>query len=424
MIDYPAGVQTSFKLATATWQNCSTQYVSNNTALIYLPKDYYTSGDKTYPTIMFCHGVGEKGDNVEILRNQGLPKVLQSGPVYGKDKQGNKVEFIVISIQNETWSASPGQNSTGLQCLINQGLRVDTNRVYVTGLSAGGQNSHGTMEDYPRIFAACISMSPANAVSDQEVSIYEDHYIWFIQGTSDTTVSPGNAYTSVDKINKLYPGHARLTKFNGGHCCWPTYYSPEWRDVDGLSIYDWLLQYSFDIDSLASTTTTTSTTLKPSTTTTTTTTIPVYTTTTTTVEPTKLVQPTGIITGGEKFGPGVVTLTLPDNSITLDGSGSTGTIDNYVWGILGSSPSHAATTVKKGDKMEVTDLKEGTYIFFLTVESAQVGWPSSDKLTVYVKPNDKVIKTVTVEFKDDSNISYDNVESISLKLSDGSTKQV
>src|SRR5690606_26227165 len=150
---------------------------------------------KDYPVIMFCHGVGEKGTDINKVRGQGLPKVIeQKGAIYGKDNNGNRVDFIVISIQNETWSASPGQNYVGLNCLIGQGLRVDKSRIYGTGLSAGGQDSHSTIETYPETFAACVSMSPASEVPNDKVITYKDRYIWFIQRTSDTTVSPSFAY--------------------------------------------------------------------------------------------------------------------------------------------------------------------------------------------------------------------------------------
>ena len=57
--------------------------------LLYLPKDYDPHRKEGYPTILFLHGAGERGDNVEVLTMWGPPKIA-------KEKG---LPFIVISPQ-------------------------------------------------------------------------------------------------------------------------------------------------------------------------------------------------------------------------------------------------------------------------------------------------------------------------------------
>src|SRR5690348_16193153 len=68
-------------------------------AYLYLPWDYNSSG-KSYPLIIFCHGLGEAGNKggLSIMLNQGLPGVINKGEVpYSSTKPGDTTRFIVLS---------------------------------------------------------------------------------------------------------------------------------------------------------------------------------------------------------------------------------------------------------------------------------------------------------------------------------------
>ncbi len=82
-----------------------------------------------------------------------------------------------------------------------------------------------------------------------------------------------------------------------------------------------------------------------------------------------------------------ITITLPTNTATLDGSGSTaasgGTISAYSWKEV-SGPSNAP--VAGAAKVSLTDLVKGTYVFALTVTDSR-GKTDADSVTVTVKGN-------------------------------------
>ncbi|HLA60129.1 MAG TPA: DUF4082 domain-containing protein [Puia sp.] len=75
------------------------------------------------------------------------------------------------------------------------------------------------------------------------------------------------------------------------------------------------------------------------------------------------------------------TITLPTSTVTLDGSGSTGTISSYAWSLI-SGPNTPAITTPATAKTTVTGLIQGTYIFQLALN----GTASIAKDTVIVNP--------------------------------------
>ena len=56
--------------------------------LIYLPKDY--DQKESWPVMLFLHGAGERGDNLDIVKKHGPPKLIDGGKQF---------PFIVVSPQ-------------------------------------------------------------------------------------------------------------------------------------------------------------------------------------------------------------------------------------------------------------------------------------------------------------------------------------
>jgi hypothetical protein len=82
------------------------------------------------------------------------------------------------------------------------------------------------------------------------------------------------------------------------------------------------------------------------------------------------------------------TITLPKNSVTVDGSSSRdqdngGLISTYLW-TQGSGPSTALITTPSNAISSITGLQTGVYVFKLTVTDSS-GAPGTDSLTVIVK---------------------------------------
>jgi predicted peptidase len=90
--------------------------------LLSLPEGYEADTAKKWPLLVFLHGSGERGDNLELLNKHGPPKLIAAG---------KKFEAIVVSPQvpdKNIW------NAHGVKALIDdlaKKQRVDTSRIYL-----------------------------------------------------------------------------------------------------------------------------------------------------------------------------------------------------------------------------------------------------------------------------------------------------
>src|SRR6478609_4681353 len=59
--------------------------------LLYLPKDYGKEADKKWPLILFLHGSGESGSDIEKVKVHGPPKLVAAGKEF---------PFVIVSPQS------------------------------------------------------------------------------------------------------------------------------------------------------------------------------------------------------------------------------------------------------------------------------------------------------------------------------------
>ena len=129
---------------------------------VWLPEGYSESG-KAWPAILFLHGSGERGSDLSFLARNGPPHVAAT----------RGLPFVVIAPQlpaGETWSAD------ALLALLDRlqgALRIDTTRVYLTGLSMGGYGTWSVGLKNPQRFAAITAADALDEVL-YEINLVED----------------------------------------------------------------------------------------------------------------------------------------------------------------------------------------------------------------------------------------------------------
>jgi predicted peptidase len=189
--------------------------------LLYLPKDYDTQ--ESWPLVLFLHGSGERGDDIELVKMHGPPKLIAGGKEF---------PFIVVSPQcPKTQSWEPIQ-LTALLDELTQKYKVDKDRIYVTGLSMGGFATWELAAFTPDRFAAIAPICGGGEV--YWTRRFKHVPTWAFHGAKDTGVPLERTQEMIDALIK-HGATPKLTVYpEAGHDSWTeTYNNPEF--------YDWLL---------------------------------------------------------------------------------------------------------------------------------------------------------------------------------------
>lgn len=204
-------------------QQVKEKFVIEQEYLKYLPEDYNDDLGKKWPLLIFLHGAGERGTDIEKIKVHGPPMLIE---------QGKNFPFIVISPQAKT-----GWDEDFLYQMIKDFIaknRVDNNRIYLTGLSMGGYGTWKLAQKYPNMFAAiapiCGGGNPKDAWKLRHMPI------WCFHGKLDQVV-PLSA--SENMINALKPINPNV-KFT----IYPEIYHDSWKPAyDNPELYKWFLKH-------------------------------------------------------------------------------------------------------------------------------------------------------------------------------------
>jgi predicted peptidase len=203
--------------------------------LLFLPKGYGTDPEKRWALILFLHGIGERGNDLELIKKHGIPKIVE---------QQEDLPFITVSPQcgkDTVWTAE----IEALNALLDEVMAtyaVDTERIYVTGLSMGGFGTWHLAATFPDRFAAIAPMCGGG--DTEKVGALKDVPVWAFHGAEDTTV-PLSATQELVNVLEACGGNVRFTVYpDAGHDCWTrTYNNPE--------LYEWFLQHRRQQSSLS-----------------------------------------------------------------------------------------------------------------------------------------------------------------------------
>ncbi|MGD0091271.1 MAG: prolyl oligopeptidase family serine peptidase [Planctomycetota bacterium] len=196
--------------------------------LLYLPAGYQDSKEK-WPLMLFLHGAGERGADLEKVKVHGPPKLIA--------KEGKAFPFILVSPQcpdDGFWSSELQLEE--LNALLDDLVaryRIDPERIYLTGLSMGGFGTWSLACRYPGRFAA---LAPICGRGDpKKVERIKHVPVWVFHGAKDKTVPPKDSQDMVDALKKL-GANVKFTLYpNADHDSWSETYH-------NLEFYEWLLQ--------------------------------------------------------------------------------------------------------------------------------------------------------------------------------------
>lgn len=316
--------------------------------LEYLPAGYATSTER-YPAIIFLHGSGERGlgtsADLAKVTNQGPPKLIKYGNKMCFTVNGKTECFIVLSPQTNDWSWQYDVVPFVQYAL--QTYRIDPDRVYLTGLSMGGEGTWlgaSYADNAPNYFAALAPMSGRAAVSDGTNVAGKKIAVWAFHGLLDTAIpiAAGQrpitgmtaALASPAPIFTIYPttDHSQT---------WIQAYTPD-HTYHNPNVYEWFLAQRRSSQA--------------------------------NVAP--------VVSAGVDLN-----LVLPISVVTLTATASDtdGTIASYAWSQV-SGPSAAILTNITSSTVSVASLVAGTYTFSVTVTDNK-GATATDQVVVTASAN-------------------------------------
>lgn len=199
--------------------------------LSYTPKDYNADTLKTWPLIIYLHGGSDRGTDLNKLYSNGIPDQIY---------RGREFPFIIIAPQcPEHIRFSTDNWFENFFREITFKYRIDTNRVYLTGVSLGGSGTWYIATKYSDKFAAIAPMSGFTShldFIDNNIDRLIDIPIWAFHGKIDNVVP----FEETERIIKKLDGKNKELIFTVepqvGHWI-------NWLIYPNQELYDWFIKH-------------------------------------------------------------------------------------------------------------------------------------------------------------------------------------
>ncbi|RYG32348.1 phospholipase [bacterium] len=187
-----------------------------------LPEGYETRND--WPLLIALHGVGERGDDLGLLQAHGIVRSLA---------EGKRPPMVIVAPQcpdGERWDPEIVLGLVENAC---ERYSVDPSRVFLTGLSMGGEGVWAAAMRAPTRFRA-LSVFCGRGVALGNAWALRETPIWVVHGDADLAVPVEESRRMVAAMEKV-GGKVRYDELPGAdHFIWQPYY-------DGDELYEWLL---------------------------------------------------------------------------------------------------------------------------------------------------------------------------------------
>ncbi|MEN9573236.1 MAG: hypothetical protein RL514_1091 [Verrucomicrobiota bacterium] len=189
---------------------------------------------RKYPLVLFLHGAGERGNNNSA-------QLIHGTKLYLEPANRAKFPCFVVAPQcpaNQQWvdmpwggdkGTQPAKPSAPMQLVLElldtlpKGLPVDTDRIYVTGLSMGGYGTWDLVTRFPDRFAAG---APVCGGGDETVAARAAKVpLWAFHSDDDGVVKVSRTRTMLAGMRAAGGQPKYFEYFGLGHGSWAKAYS-------------------------------------------------------------------------------------------------------------------------------------------------------------------------------------------------------
>jgi predicted peptidase len=208
---------------------------------------YYQYTTKKYPLLISIPGGGQYGNG-----GSDLPKVLYDGVAQLIDAKkfppnftvnGENFSFIVLSPQLKDYPA-PAEIGAFIS-YAEAHYRIDSSRIYVTGLSVGGEAAGDAAGSFPLEIAAIAPMSGESKSAQASAAIASNNIpVWDFHNSGDTVVNISESNNFIAMINSHSPAiPPKQTIFQSTkHDSWTQALNPSYKE-NNMNVYEWMLHY-------------------------------------------------------------------------------------------------------------------------------------------------------------------------------------
>ncbi|MCW9706520.1 prolyl oligopeptidase family serine peptidase [Fodinibius salsisoli] len=192
------------------------------------PADYDST--KSYPLVLFLHGAGERGDDNYSQLKWGAahfadPTFREEYPAFVVAPQVPKdSSWASLSGIRDTTTFTAPMGDTPTQPMqltiellekIQEQYAINSNRLYVTGISMGGFGTFDLIERFPRKFAAAAPICGGGDIT--RAFLLNDMPVWVFHGAQDNAVDVRYSRAMVDAI-QMAGGKPGFTEYpDAGH---------------------------------------------------------------------------------------------------------------------------------------------------------------------------------------------------------------
>ncbi|MBU2950103.1 prolyl oligopeptidase family serine peptidase [Tamlana agarivorans] len=190
--------------------------------LLYTP----TEKKEQYPLVVSLHGGANSDSDLNIVKKHGIPKRLN---------EGKDFPFYVFAPLNPNKKGLWNDRQIHQMVMkLADSLPIDKKRIYLTGLSRGGDGIWRMAVNHPNTYAAMLSVCAAD-IPMIYIKWAKNLPVWFFHGEEDAVVpveQTKEAYKTLKKLNSK----TKLTIYpDAKHDSWTETYNNE-------AVYSWLLE--------------------------------------------------------------------------------------------------------------------------------------------------------------------------------------
>ncbi|WP_291727090.1 prolyl oligopeptidase family serine peptidase [Bernardetia sp.] len=208
----------------------------------YNPEEYF----KRYPLVLFLHGAGERGDSSLTVKHIGAWALQEKNrenydcfvlvPQCEKDNKWVEVDWSADAHTQPKEMSKYMSLTVELLEKLQRRLPIDSERIYLTGLSMGGYGTWDLAARYPKKFAAIVPI--CGGADEKTASSLATMPTWVFHGALDQTVKPQRSRNMVAALKKTGNKNVHYTEYEKvRHGSW----KPAYKDEE---MWKWLFEQS------------------------------------------------------------------------------------------------------------------------------------------------------------------------------------